>query len=219
MLFCPITLHIKDLIQNGNIMPNKEIVIYGDILLIKYNPFYIPQKIPRHDLLDFTSSVSNANFINKHMTNVIFSHSPMIKMCHYEIIFDYLEWRCYLYSLLKIIKAQIFIYLTKQHLYIYSYIEPQKCYLNISNFLNTWVDCLNILQINELQKCTSVQKCIFSATTQDYKICICLKTLAPVYLESDLELLESQFDHFTRPVLANRCNLLTDVPKFINSMD
>lgn len=230
ILICPIKLEIKDLINyvnnhgeqiditnkriiqdRNNIIVSQEIVLHGNILLYKCNPLYKPTMIPRYQLLDFTSSVSNANFIIKHMHNVVFFYSPLIKMSFYEILFDYLEWRCLLYTISVHFASQVFICLTKDKLYIYTYVEPHKCTINLSNLVNTWLDSLQILQIKEPQKCASLQKCTLHITNKDNRICILLTTVPPVYIESDLEILEDQFKQSTMPVLVHQCSVLSGV--------
>jgi hypothetical protein len=233
ILICPIELQIKNLINTKvipnnnkdndlnnpkkliqdehNLLVNQEIILHGDILLYKFNPSYQPIMIPRYHLLDVTSSVSNANFINKHMHNVVFFYSPMIKMSFYEVLFDYLEWRCLLYSISVHFLSQIFICLTKENLYIYSYIDPHKCTINLSNLLHTWLDALHILQIKDPMKCASLQKCTLHITNEDYKICVLIKTVTPLYRETDLEILDSQFKQLTMPVLAHRCSPFAEV--------
>jgi hypothetical protein len=227
ILFCPIELQCKDLINSSIINEelsntidksvvksrtiNQEIVLYGDILIFKCNPLYEPKITPRYDIFNFTKNVTNSSFVNKHLHNVTFFYSPMIKMSFYEILFDYLQYRCLLYSISVHFPSKIFICLTKDKLYIYTYIEAQSCTINISNIMYTWLDTLHILQIKDPQKCTSLQKCTLHITNVDSRICITFKTVTPVYLESDLEILEQQFQQSTLPLLAHRCSVLSGV--------
>ena len=239
VLVCPIQIEIRDLIKSkvvfnnndddeqtnsntktiiqdkNNLIVNQEIILYGDILLYKFNPLYKPIMIPRYQLLDFTASVSNANFINKHMHNVVFFYSPIIKMSFYEVLFDYLEWRCLLYSVSVHLPSQISICLTKEKLYIYTYIKPEMCIISLSNLIHTWLDALHIVQIKEPKKCTSLQKCTLHITSEDYKMRILLTTVPPLYIESDLEILEEQFKLSTLPLLAHRCSVLSEVSNML----
>lgn len=212
VFFSPITLRITEIMKTKL----TEIILYSNILVFKHNAAFIPIQIPRHDLLDFTSSVSNGNFINKHLLNALFYHSPMINMSAFEILFEVLEWRSMIYAFAKTLKTQIFIYLTKENMYIYSFIDSQNCILNLSNFFHLWQDSLQILQLPP-SKCISLQKCLLSITNQENKMCILIKTAIPLITELEKELIQSQFNQLTRPVLGNRCHVLTETPDFIQS--
>lgn len=207
----PFSVYIKDVLdynvifnhypeecQNPNNTEHKsqfiihqKVTLCGNILIHKYHPFYKPCQIPRYQLLDLTAAVSNVAFFNKYMTHVKFFYCPSIRMSFYETLFDYLEWRCFLYVVSTYLRMPISIYLKKDKIHVFVDMPTHLSNINISDLIFTWLDALHTIQTADLETCATLQQCQLHVTKQHFKTHLLLSTTAPEYIET--QTLEEQF--------------------------